>query len=145
MFLLYLQPIHNVHNFVFLQQAVLNVELVMKENIYGFNGNKKMPFLCVTVALQKLVAPARRLLECGISVSGYGERSYKTFESNIDFEVKLVFNLTTIKGDITVCLSSIPLCRSFRMSLYKFHRIVYHVCSSSEKIISKNLITYRNR
>ncbi|XP_057299818.1 DNA polymerase delta catalytic subunit-like [Hydractinia symbiolongicarpus] len=77
-------------------QAVLNVELVMKENIYGFNGNKKMPFLCVTVALQKLVAPARRLLECGISVSGYGERSYKTFESNIDFEVRFLVDTNTV-------------------------------------------------
>lgn len=59
-----------------------------KENIYGYHENRKIPYLKITVALQKLVAPARRLLESGSFVCpGFPSTGYKTFESNVDFEV----------------------------------------------------------
>lgn len=59
-----------------------------KESIYGYHNNKKTPFLKIYVSLQKLIAPARRILENGIGVPGYGMKSYITYESNIDFEVR---------------------------------------------------------
>lgn len=55
----------------------------MKENIYGYHGNKKIPFLKITVSEQKMIAKARRLLETG-AADGF---NYTTYESNIDFEV----------------------------------------------------------
>ena len=58
-----------------------------KESIYGFHNNKKAPFLKIYVSLQKLIAPARRILENGFSCPGYSLKSYTTYESNIDFEV----------------------------------------------------------
>lgn len=61
----------------------------IKESIYGFHGNKKLPFLRVTVALQKLISPCKRILECGFKFASFPERGYSTYESNIDFEVKL--------------------------------------------------------
>ena len=65
-------------------QPVLSVEIVLKGNIYGYNGNKKHPFLKITVAEQKMIAKARRLLEEG----NVGDaRGYQTYESNMDFEV----------------------------------------------------------
>ena len=76
-----------ISNFFFLQ-AVVAVELENKESIYGYHKNTKIPFLKITVALQKLVAPSRRLLEQGFVGSSY-EKNYRTFESNIDFEVSL--------------------------------------------------------
>ena len=42
------------------------------------------------MALQKLVAPSRRLLEHGFGDSDYKNSGYRTFESNIDFEVSLM-------------------------------------------------------
>jgi len=77
-------------------QAVLAVDLTIKESIYGYHGNKKIPYLCITVALQKLIAPARRLLESGFSCAGYGQRGYQTYESNIDFEVRFMVDTNTV-------------------------------------------------
>ena len=58
-----------------------------KESIYGYHNNNKTPFLKIYVSLQKLIAPARRILENGFSCPGYSLKSYTTYESNIDFEV----------------------------------------------------------
>lgn len=60
-----------------------------KESIYGFHNNKKTPYLKIFMSLQKLIAPARRILENGFSFSGHGVKSYTTYESNIDFEVSM--------------------------------------------------------
>lgn len=57
--------------------------------MYGYNGNRKSPFLKITVALPRLVAPAKRLLESGFSVPPlYPLRGYQSYESNIDFEIR---------------------------------------------------------
>ncbi|XP_065673456.1 DNA polymerase delta catalytic subunit isoform X2 [Hydra vulgaris] len=76
-----------------ISQAVLNVEPVMKASIYGYNFNKKRLFLRITVALQKLIAPAKRILEGGLSIFGPG--GCHTFESNIDFEVRFMVDTNT--------------------------------------------------
>ena len=68
-------------------QAVLAVECQMKESIYGYNGNKKAPFLRITMALPKLIAPAKRILETGFRFGEFPERGYSSYESNIDYEV----------------------------------------------------------
>ncbi|KFM62169.1 DNA polymerase delta catalytic subunit, partial [Stegodyphus mimosarum] len=46
-----------------ISDAVLSVELVMKENIYGYTNNGKVPFLKVTVLLPRFLPAAKRLLE----------------------------------------------------------------------------------
>ena len=68
-------------------QAVLAVECEMKESIYGFHGNRKIPFLRITMALPRLIAPAKRILETGFKFASFPERGYSTYESNIDYEV----------------------------------------------------------
>ena len=73
---------------------MLAVEVKTKESIYGYHGNKKIPFLQITVALQKLIAPTRRLVEGGFDCPGYGQRGYHTYESNIDFEVRFLVRNT---------------------------------------------------
>jgi len=40
------------------------------------------------MALPKLVAPAKRILETGFRCAEFPERGYSTYESNIDYEVK---------------------------------------------------------
>ena len=59
----------------------------MKESIYGYHDNRKIPFLRITMALPKLIAPAKRILETGFKFAGFPERGYSTYESNIDYEV----------------------------------------------------------
>ncbi|EDO49294.1 predicted protein [Nematostella vectensis] len=79
-------------------QAVLAVDYMMRESIYGYHKNTKIPFLKVTVALQKLIAPAKRILETGFRCGHYPERGYSTYESNIDYEVRFM-----VDSDIVGC------------------------------------------
>ena len=87
----------NFHITPFLQ-AILAVELMSKESIYGFHDNKKIHYLKIYVALQKLIAPARRILETSFMCPGFGERGYQTFESNIDFVVSVYFIYLFLKS-----------------------------------------------
>ncbi|CAG5135999.1 unnamed protein product [Candidula unifasciata] len=71
-------------------QAILAVDYVMRESIYGYHGNRKIPFLKITVALPRLIAPCKRLLEQGFVCPGYAQHGFQTYESNIDFEVRFM-------------------------------------------------------
>ena len=72
-----------------LNHAVLAVEIQKKQSIYGFCGNQKSDFIKITVALPKLIAPAKRLLERGeVTVKGFAGHSYIPYETNIDFEIR---------------------------------------------------------
>lgn len=61
---------------------------VLFAGIYGYHGNKKVPFLKITVAIPRLIAPAKRLLEQGFTCPGYSSNGFQAYESNIDFEVR---------------------------------------------------------
>ena len=39
------------------------------------------------MALPKLIAPAKRILETGFKFGEFSERGYSSYESNIDYEV----------------------------------------------------------
>nr|BAO20825.1 DNA polymerase delta catalytic subunit [Cyclops vicinus] len=72
-------------------QAVLDVMLENKSSIYGFQGNKMIPFIKITLAVPKLIAPAKRLLEKReVNFSNFNNISYAAFESNIDFEIRFM-------------------------------------------------------
>ena len=58
--------------------------------IYGYNSQTRQPFLKITVALPRLVAPCKRLLEQGFQFSKFSVQGYKVFESNVDFEIRCV-------------------------------------------------------
>ncbi|XP_021342594.1 DNA polymerase delta catalytic subunit-like [Mizuhopecten yessoensis] len=81
-----------------LQNAVLAVDMVNKESIYGYHGNRKVPFLKITVSLPRLIAPAKRLLEQGFTCPGYLQYGYQSYESNIDFEVRFM-----VDSDVVGC------------------------------------------
>ena len=78
-------------------QAVLAVECSNKESIYGYHGNRSIPFLRITMALPRLIAPAKRLLEAGFRCPHLPERAYSTYESNIDYEVSGVHGVSVLK------------------------------------------------
>uniref|UniRef100_A0A4X2K7Y0 DNA polymerase delta catalytic subunit n=1 Tax=Vombatus ursinus TaxID=29139 RepID=A0A4X2K7Y0_VOMUR len=78
--------------------AVLGVELCTRESMYGYVGRGPSPFLRVTLALPRLVAPARRLLESGIRLPGLGSPSFQPYEANVDFEIRFM-----VDADIVGC------------------------------------------
>ncbi|VEL27494.1 unnamed protein product [Protopolystoma xenopodis] len=89
---------------VALQHMVLAVRLEMKESIYGFHDNRKLPFIRITLALPRLIAPAKRILENGFAFSNYSMQSYSIFESNIDFEVRFMVDI----GMMGCCWVEVP-------------------------------------
>lgn len=72
-----------------IQEAILAVELVYKQSMYGYGGKDKLPFLKITVAVPKLIAPCKRLLEQNTVHTAFNYH-YRAFESNVDFDVRYV-------------------------------------------------------
>ncbi|CAL8087292.1 unnamed protein product [Orchesella dallaii] len=72
-------------------EPVLMIEIVHKLNIYGYQGDSKVPFAKITLAIPKLIAAAKRLLEKSeVHVPGLGNCAYQAFESNLDFESRFM-------------------------------------------------------
>ncbi|GCB59989.1 hypothetical protein scyTo_0014091 [Scyliorhinus torazame] len=81
-----------------IMQAVLAVDICLKENMYGYGGNTKMPFLKITMALPRLIAPAKRLLEQGFRFGSTPVCNYQSYEANIDFEIRFM-----VDSDVVGC------------------------------------------
>lgn len=80
-----------------LTDAVLDVQLMNKSSIYGFQGNKKVPFIKILLAYPRLIAPAKRLLEKGeVNVRGFSNTQYRAFEANIDFEIRFMADTNVV-------------------------------------------------
>ena len=71
-----------------LQEAVLMVEMVHKINLYGYHGENESLFLKITVALPRLIAPAKRLLEKEGIYQQHPSFCFQVFEANIDFDIR---------------------------------------------------------
>lgn len=69
---------------------VMSVEMVQKCSMYGFHSNKLFKFLQVTLALPKFLAPAKRLLENGITLPHSGTKWFQVFETNIEYEIRFM-------------------------------------------------------
>ncbi|CAG2162975.1 unnamed protein product [Oppiella nova] len=70
-----------------IENAVLAVELIQKQSIYGYRGYDKIPFIKITMCLPRLIAPAARILSNNSAFSSEGLQSY---ESNIDFDIRFM-------------------------------------------------------
>ncbi|XP_073458349.1 DNA polymerase delta catalytic subunit [Aquarana catesbeiana] len=81
-----------------ISQAVLAVDICMKENMYGYHGKRSIPFLKITMALPRLIAPAKRLLEQGLRFGTFPTQCYQAYEANIDFEIRFM-----VDNDIVGC------------------------------------------
>ncbi|OMH84304.1 DNA polymerase delta catalytic subunit [Zancudomyces culisetae] len=71
-------------------QAVVRIETMNKESLYGYNGGKKVPFWKIFMRLPKLVTPARRLFERGVEIPTIGNYVSQTFESNLEYVVRFL-------------------------------------------------------
>jgi DNA polymerase delta subunit 1 len=71
-----------------LSEAVLQVCLVKRENIFGYQNMGPLPFLQVTVALPELLPKCKRILEQETILPELGPQEYQCFETNIDFDIR---------------------------------------------------------
>lgn len=67
--------------------------------MYGYHGKRIIDFLRITMAMPRLIAPAKRLLELGFKFGPFPSQSYQPYEANIDFEIRYV---STNSADISV-------------------------------------------
>ncbi len=58
--------------------------------MYGYHGKSCLDFLRITMAMPRLIAPAKRLLEQGFKFGHFPIQSYQSYEANIDFEIRCV-------------------------------------------------------
>lgn len=89
------------------EEAVVGVEVVYRQNILGYNGDNKQAFIKISVAMPKLIAAAKRLLEKNEVSTDFPGHYYSAFESNIDFDIRFVlfFRKIYISREGTWCLS----------------------------------------
>ncbi|XP_026669153.1 DNA polymerase delta catalytic subunit isoform X2 [Ceratina calcarata] len=78
-----------------IQETVLAVERVYKQNMYGYAGNEKSLFLKITVAVPKLVAPCKRLVEADNIIPEFNHK-YIAYESNIDFDIRFMVDTSVV-------------------------------------------------
>ncbi|XP_016118334.1 DNA polymerase delta catalytic subunit-like [Sinocyclocheilus grahami] len=66
--------------------------------MYHYHGNKPHDFLLITMAMPRLIAPAKRLLEQGFKFASFATQSYQAYEANIDFEIRFM-----VDSDVVGC------------------------------------------
>jgi DNA polymerase delta subunit 1 len=75
------------------QPAIHHVEISMKENLWGYNGNQKTPFLKIILKDPKLLARARVVFEQGeVQFMDMFQGPTLTFESNIQFLLRFMID-----------------------------------------------------
>lgn len=72
--------------------AVLQVELCMKESIYKYHGNTKLPFLCITVSQHRIVQICKRVLENGFPIEGLGTHAFELYETNVEYNLRFMID-----------------------------------------------------
>lgn len=77
------------------QDTILAVEIVKKKNIYGYGGEEELSFLKITVALPRLVAACKRILEKEVVYPTF-THDYRAFESNIDFDIRFMVDTSVV-------------------------------------------------
>ncbi|ORX91873.1 hypothetical protein K493DRAFT_325449 [Basidiobolus meristosporus CBS 931.73] len=75
---------------------VREVYIQMKESIYGFHGNTKVPFLRIELAFPKLVATTKHIhfsiKEHGITFGQFPSYACQTYESNLEYILRFMID-----------------------------------------------------
>eukprot|EP00040_Diaphanoeca_grandis_P024087 m.132040 g.132040 ORF g.132040 m.132040 type:complete len:1070 (+) comp29583_c0_seq1:139-3348(+) len=75
--------------------AVLAIELVQKESIFGYHENRKVPFLQVTVTQHRFISKAKMILENGMNTS-LGVSVYECYETNVEYILRFMVDTAVI-------------------------------------------------
>jgi DNA polymerase delta subunit 1 len=63
---------------------------MISSGVFGYHSQREVMFLKITVSLPRLVSQAKRVLEQGFQCPGYNNHAYQCYETNIDFDTRLV-------------------------------------------------------
>lgn len=83
-------------NKVNLQEAILEVIIVERQSLMGYHGEEKYPFIKITLALPKLLAAAKRLLEKEIIYNKFDFQDCRAYENNIDFDIRFMVDTNVV-------------------------------------------------
>ncbi|RKP19156.1 DNA polymerase delta catalytic subunit [Rozella allomycis CSF55] len=72
--------------------SIVWTEIVKKENIYGYHGDIKSPYIKIVCSLPTHVNGAKRVLEGGMSFGKFMNVSFSTFESNLGFIMRFMID-----------------------------------------------------
>lgn len=89
--------------------------------MYGYHGKRSLDFLRITMAMPRLIAPAKRLLELGFKFGPFPLQNYQSYEANIDFEIRCVRASTMGHGFEKKCWRQIKTKQGFSPSLSLCH------------------------
>ncbi|KAF3846592.1 hypothetical protein F7725_003670 [Dissostichus mawsoni] len=64
--------------------------------MYGYHGKRILDFLRITMAMPRLIAPAKRLLEQGFKYGPFPIQCYQSYEANIDFEIRFMVDCDVV-------------------------------------------------
>ncbi|RWS28033.1 DNA polymerase delta catalytic subunit-like protein [Leptotrombidium deliense] len=78
--------------------AILSVEFVKKQTLYGYHKNQSNRFLKITVALPNIVSLAARVFEKSFAgKSGFADGTkINTYESNVDFQIRFMVDTKVV-------------------------------------------------
>lgn len=86
-----------------LDQCMIFRDIRCVTGIYGYHGNRKHPFLKITLAIPRLLAAAKRLLEQGFAFSSHPLQEYQSYESNTEFEIRWEWVCTNMLLQLWLC------------------------------------------
>lgn len=79
-------------------EYILSVEMRNRRSIMNYHGGGEIPFLKITCALPKHIPTLRRILEGGVTIPGYGDRAFLTYESNLLFVMRFMIDTGIVGG-----------------------------------------------
>ncbi|KAG2716179.1 hypothetical protein I3843_05G168600 [Carya illinoinensis] len=78
---------------------IRRIELVEKRSIMYYQQQTSHPFLKIVVALPTMVTSCRGILDRGIQITGFGTKSFITFESNVLFALRFMIDRNIVGGN----------------------------------------------
>ncbi|KAD5961963.1 hypothetical protein E3N88_13436 [Mikania micrantha] len=108
---------------------ILRVELVQKRSIMCYQQHSSQPFLKIVVALPSMVANCIGILDKGIQIDGFGMKSFMTYESNVLFVLRFMFDCKIVGGNwIEVPPNKYKTsAKSLSYSQFEFHCLYPHL------------------
>uniref|UniRef100_T1GKA7 DNA polymerase delta catalytic subunit n=1 Tax=Megaselia scalaris TaxID=36166 RepID=T1GKA7_MEGSC len=79
-----------------IQETVLEVEILERQSVMEYRGDKKQRFIKITMALPKLLAPAKRILEKEIIMNEFDFQDCRAFENNVDIDIRFMVDLGVV-------------------------------------------------
>ncbi|KAJ2865343.1 DNA-directed DNA polymerase delta [Coemansia aciculifera] len=77
--------------------AVVGIEMCMKEPLFGYHGNSKAPFFKISVRNPKLMRSLSQVVKRGFNVPGVGLYSGIAYETNLEYTIRFMVD-TDIVG-----------------------------------------------